>query len=219
MTGRSARGVDAWWSIPVAASTAAAWWLAGTKGGVSRAPADGDVGPAGDDDPGALTSYVGGMVGVKTFTFATSRTFCVLDKVLVALGRTKVVYSLYILAHPRATGYYHDWNDLYIRPHFYPTSPLTLSHHEHFPAPAISSFARNGRKPFETSFIYICVCIYCKYAQGTLYIKMDISCGPRLLIYSLRKNLNLMHFTSRSTTFSISEVYHYNNLLYIDQYL
>lgn len=80
-------------------------------GGVSRAPADGDVGPAGDDDPGALTSYVGVAAGVETFTFATSRTFCVLDKVLVALGRTKVVYSLYTLA-PR---HCHDRHDLYMR--------------------------------------------------------------------------------------------------------
>jgi len=78
---------------------------------VSRAPADGGVGPAGDDDPSALTSYAGEAEGVETFTFATSRTFCVLDKVLVALGRTKVVYSLYTLPPRR----FHDRNDLYMR--------------------------------------------------------------------------------------------------------
>lgn len=203
MTGRSARGGRRLVIDPCSGVDGSSVVAGLDEAGVSRAPADGGVGPAGDDDPGALTSYVGGTVGVETFTFATSRTFCVLDKVLVALGRTKVVYSLYTLAHPRATGYYHDWNDLYIRlyviyirPHFSPISSLTLSHHERFPIPAVSSSARNGRKPFETSYIYLYmyVCIYSKYAQGTLYIKMDISCGLRLLIYSLGKKFELNAF-------------------------
>jgi len=99
--------------------------VAGTTRGASRAPVDGGVGLARDDDPGALTSYVGEVAGTETFTFATSRTFCVLDKVLVALGRTKVVYSLYIYSCtpplPRPT------RPIYMRlyiVYIYATSPL-----------------------------------------------------------------------------------------------
>jgi len=128
---------------------------------VSRAPVDGGVGPAGDDDPGALTSYIGEVAGVETFTFATSRTFCVLDKVLVALGRTKVVYSLYVLLHPATAKIdttYICACILYIYMfRSTPTSPLTKSHHERHPAtkPATRPTTRNGRKPFETLFIYM----------------------------------------------------------------
>jgi len=35
---------------------------------------------------------------------------------------------------------------------------------------------------------------------------MDISCGPRLLIYFLGRNSDLLHITSRSIPLSISEV-------------
>uniref|UniRef100_A0A2S2PJS5 Uncharacterized protein n=1 Tax=Schizaphis graminum TaxID=13262 RepID=A0A2S2PJS5_SCHGA len=112
MTGRSGRGGRHPVIDPCSGVDSGSVVAGRDEGSVSRAPADGGVGPAGDNDPGALTSYVSGVAVVETFTFATSRTFCVLDKVLVALGRTKVVYSLYTLAHPR---YCHDRNDLYMR--------------------------------------------------------------------------------------------------------
>ena len=48
---------------------------------MSWAPVDGGVGPAGDDDPGALTSYVGEVAGVEI-----GRHHNALDDALAAAG-------------------------------------------------------------------------------------------------------------------------------------
>jgi len=60
MTGRSARGGKRLVIDPCSDVDGSSVVAGRDERGVSRAPADGGVGPAGDDDPGALTSYVGG---------------------------------------------------------------------------------------------------------------------------------------------------------------
>jgi len=57
MTGRSARGGRRLVIDPCSGVDGSSVVAGRDEGGVSRAPADGGVRPAGDDDPGALTSY------------------------------------------------------------------------------------------------------------------------------------------------------------------